>query len=200
MHKQNLTAFFLLYISVSALFFFIGIIFCYILSPNSHLYSLLEHNVVSSVLNARSFELFSVASSFAGELKYLFFIFVSTFCTKRSPLFCLASAYKGLSVGLCSAILLRAVKLGNVVARFKVFGCVGFVVLSVANICLLCYTCTLAIIYSKNIIYPPKIKSLLKRKDTLYFLLSFLALSGASFLIILLKHGNLFLLVSSKGL
>ncbi len=200
MRKQNLTAYFILYISVSALFFIFGLIICYILSPDSHLYSLLENNVVSSVLTARSFDVLSVSSSFLGELKYLFFILVTTFCTKRNTLFCLASAYKGFSVGLCSATLIRAVKLGNIVAHFKIFGCVGFVVLSVANICLLCYTCTLAMLYSKSIMYPPKIKSLIKRNDLLYFLLNFLALCGASFLIILLKHGNLFLLISSKGL
>lgn len=200
MRKQNLTAYSLLYTSVSALFFLIGLIFSYTLSPNSHLYSLLENNVVSSVLNARSFEISTISASYLGELKFLFFIFITTFSTQRAYFFALASAYRGISAGVCSAIFLRAVKLGSIAVRFKTFGCAGFVIVSVANICLLCYTCSQAMIYSKSIIYPPKIKSLLKRKDTLNFLINFLALIGASFLIILLNHGNLFLLISPKGL
>lgn len=200
MRNQNLTAYFLLYISVSALFFIFGLVFAYVISPDSHIFSLLENNVVSSVLSARNFEINTISSSFWKELKYLFFIFLTTFSIKRTYFFALASAYKGVSAGVCSAIFLRAVKIGSLSLNFKYFGCVAFVIVSVANICLLCYTCSQAMIYSKNIIYPPKIKSLLKRKDTLIFLINFLALIGASFLIILLNHGNLFLTVSPKGM
>lgn len=200
MHKQNLSAYFLSFISVSALFFLIGLTVCYILSPDSRLFSLLENNVVSSVISARSFDIFTLSASFADELKYLLFIFVTTFCVKRLPFFCLVSAYKGFTSGVCSAIFLRAVKIGAVIVRFKSFGCMLFIVFWVANLCILCYTCASAMIYSKSIIYPPKFKSLLKRKDTIKFLFNFLALCGASFLIILLKHGNLFMLISTKGL
>ncbi len=200
MRKQNLTAYFLLYISISALFFLIGLIFGYILSPDSPVYSLFETNVVTSVLSAQGFEISTISSSFFEELKYLFFIFITTFSIKRTYFFSLVSAYKGISAGLCSALLLRAVKFGTIVMRFKIIGSIGFVIISVANICLLCYTCSQAMVYSKNIIYPTKIKSVLKRKDTLKFLINFLALVGASFLIILLNHGNLFLTVSPKGM
>ena len=200
MRKQTLTSYFLIYVSVSALFFLVGLTFGYILSPDSHIFSLLENNVVSSVLSASEFEISTISSSFFEELKYLIFVFITTFSIKRTYFFSLAVAYKGISAGLCSAIFLRAVRLGALAVRFKVFGSLAFTLLSVANICLLCYTCTLAMIYSKNIIYPPKLKSLLNRKDTFIFLINFLTLCGAGFLIILLNHGNLFLLISSKGL
>lgn len=200
MRKQNFISFFLLYISVAALFFLIGLVVCCLLSPASHLYSLLENNVLSSVSEASSFEISMISASFLGELKYLFFIFITTFSINRAYFFAFATAYKGISAGLCSAALLRAVKFGSLAARFKIFGSVAFVIVSVANICLLCYTCSQAMIYSKSIIYPPKIKSLFKRKDTLLFLLNFLAVIGASFLIVLLNYGNLFLLISPKGM
>ncbi len=200
LHKQKISEHFCIYISCAAVLFLLGSSLCCILPSDSYLYSVLEGNVVSTVLNSQTFNIHILASSFAEELKYLLFVLVATFCLNRNTLFCLISAYKGMSAGICSACLMRAIKLGNIVARFEILGCLFFVILSVAGICILCYTCTLSMFYSKNIIYPPKIKYLLKRKDTFVYLLNFFALCGASLVIILLKHGNLFLLIFPKGL
>jgi len=48
--------------------------------------------------------------------------------------------------------------------------------------------------------YPVKLKSTLKRKDTIAYIFDTLAFSGAVLIIILLKHGNLLVTVSSKGM
>ena len=200
MYSQERLHYFYLYISCSAIFFLLGLTLCYILPQGSSIYTSIQNKVTATVIGCNSFSLSSVASSFTQEIKFIFFAFIAAFCIYRHSLFCILSAYKGISSGICTSCFLRIVKNGIIDARFEIFGCLMFTVLSVAAVCLLCLFCTHSIIYSKKLIYPVKIQSTLKRKDTVTYILDTFAFCGAVLVIILLKHGNLLFTVSSKGM
>lgn len=200
MFSQERLHYFYLYISCSAIFFMLGLAVCYLLPQDSSIYISIQNKVTDTVYGCSSFTISSVIASFTQETKFVLFAFIATFCIHRHSIFFVLNAYKGISSGICTSCFLRIVKNGIINARFEVFGCFIFTALSVASVCLLCLYCAHSIIYSKKLMYPVKLKSTLKRKDTIAYIFDTLAFSGAVLIIILLKHGNLLVTVSSKGM
>lgn len=200
MQKQNKTHFFFVYIICSALLFLSGLAVCYALPAHSALYRALEEKITDILSENRFISFRNISLSFSQELKYMFFGLVASFCTQRHILFCFTSAFKGMVTGLGCGVIMRSVKLGHIDASYEVFACFVFVVLSVASISLLCYFFSESMIFSKRLVYPPKIKIILKRKDTYSYLITFFAICGAILLVIILKQGDLFFMISPKGM
>lgn len=189
-----------LYILFSAVFFVLGNFVCYSLPENTSMYSELKVTVTKCITQACPISFSKVIYSFIGELKLPLFIFVAAFTNKRLPLHCMAVSCNGFTNGLCSACFMRVLKDGFLTARYEVLTAFCFTVLQVCTLILLCIFGTYAIVFSKKTLFPIRFGILLKQKSTYRFLTDILALCGILLVIIILKHGNLTLMISSKGM
>ena len=197
---QNKLQIFKVYLIITASLYGIGLITGYLLNGNSLIFSNLESALSSSLQSFGAFRLSNVTASFGSELFYLAFILFATLTVYRPYLYCCAVAYKGILAGLFGAVFMRVMKGGPTETRFEIPGCMIFSALTALTLCLLCWLCAEGSLFSRHIIYPPKLKYLLKRKDTYSFLSVFLAICGAVLIIIILKQGDLFLMLSPKGM
>ena len=161
---------------------------------------MLEASVADAVSSSGESMLNAISSAFADELKYYLLIGVAMFSSARDTVYCILSAFKGITAGICCACVMRAIRSGAFAHANALLGCPLLIVLSVAGILLLCLCCSVSHGFSKRTVYPPRLRFLLKRKDTYSYLLSFFAICGAALIIILLKYGNLHLLISPKGM
>ena len=200
MFSQERLHYFFLYISCAAVLFLSGLIVCYLLPSGSYFFQTLENAVYNTTVSFCKINPSSLITSYAQEFKFFLFISAATFCIHRHIIFYIITAYKSFTSGLCTACFLKAVKHNVIVLNFETLGCFTFTLLTVLSIVLLCLFCAHSMLYSKRIVYPVKISFLIKRKDISRYIIDFFAVCGIVLIILLLKQGNLYLTVSTKGL
>ena len=189
-----------LYLLFSAVFFVLGNLICYSLPGNASFISQLKATVSECITQACPISFSKTVYSFMGEMKLPLFILAGAFTSKRLPLHCLAVSYSGFAKGLCSACFMSLLKEGVLTARYEVLTAFCFTLLQVCTVGLFCFIGAHTIMFSKKTLFPLRFGILLKQKSTYRFLIDILALCGILLVIIILKHGNLTLMISSKGM
>lgn len=193
---QSKTELFFVFIIFSSVFFVGGLAISYAIPIDSALYTLFENSLSEVFSSCKSFSIGMLSSSFCGELKYLLFILVGGFSSYRKLLFTAVCSLKGLLTGIYSACLMRSIKLDRISVQNELFGCLIFVLLSVFVICALCFCCCKTYAFAKKQMYPIKIRSFLKRRDTYCFAVDFFAICGAVLIATALKYITVYLMIS----
>lgn len=190
---------FLIYSLYAAAFFVAGVLLFYLLPEGNFIYLGVSDGIYRNISSNTQITFSSLASTFAREVKYIIFIFAAVFTAKRHFLFISLLSFKGFLTGAGIACFMRELKCGvyNTVSAPLV--CFVYTVISVSALCVLIYFCGESLWFSKKLIYPPKFKSVVKRKDSITYLFLFFALCGVLLLITIIKHGNLMLMISPKG-
>ncbi len=192
---RNKQHFFFTFVVFSSLFYFIGLSFCYFIPYNSFIYSLLENALISN-LNKLNFSMYSFLFAFLGEMKYFLFILIALFSNYRYKFLILLVSYRAFLFGISSACLMRCIKTGTLYVNHSFLSCFVFVLLIVSLICVICYACCEAILFSAKVIYPIRLKTIAKRKDSYIFLLNFAAICGVVAIVIFLIIGLIYLMIS----
>lgn len=193
--KNDVRYSFIVYIAFASLFFITGCILCYLIPEGSFFYSGLKNTLVGNLKDTNPLSVYLIASAFAKEIKYIFFALASTFTAHKQKLFPLLIAYRSLLNGSCSSCLIKEIKLGTIKVDNEIFGCFIFIVSTVGALSILCLLCASSLKYSEKLIYPAKLTTILKRKDTYLFLLDFLSCCGAVLLLIIIKQWSLYLML-----
>lgn len=185
---------------ISAVSFLIGLVITFSLPAGSFIYNGLERAVLDiSKLNSNSefSEKIGVfISSYFDEIKLLLFAFLSCFSIHRSKLFIGVCAFKGITSGIGCGLFLRTLPYFEHSEWLSFLSAIIFVTSTVGCVLFLIYFCVKGSLFSKRVIYPIKFLPFLKRKDTRLFILDLLAFCGALIVILLLKIGNLFIIIS----
>ena len=185
---------------VSAVFFLTGLVITFSLPAGSFIYNGLERAVldISKInLEANSLEKIGIfISSYFDEAKVFLFAFLACFSIHRSKFFIGACAFKGIVSGIGCSLFLRSLPFFEKSGWHSFLSALFFVLTSVGGVVLLIWFCTKASMFSKKIIYPIKILPFLKRKDTGLFILDLFAFCGMLIVIMFLKVGNLFFIIS----
>lgn len=197
--KNQKTHIFLVYSVYSAAFFALGVLIFYLLPENSLIYRGIDDGIYRNITSNLHLSFSATASTFADEVKYPLFIFVAVFTARRNLLFISLLSYKGFMTGAGLTCVMRAVKQGIYDTVSPSLLCFVYSAVSVSLLGLLCYFCVESIWFSKKLIYPPKLRTVAKRRDTVRYIFIFFAVCGALLLITIIKHGNLLLMISPKG-
>ena len=187
------------YTIYSASFFVLGLILVNILPETSYIYqgilrSFSEIEVVYS--NKNLFDSTLLFSLFTSELKYLIFIFISCLCVYRNLIIIVINSYKGFVTGIGCALFVRIISLNTQSQTLAFITSLLYIILSLCLIFANTLFSTDSMLYSRRIIIPVKITTLLKRKDTYSQLFKLLVFCGAIFIITLIKMGTLLYTVS----
>ncbi|MBR5314418.1 MAG: hypothetical protein IKU45_03275 [Clostridia bacterium] len=186
--------------AVSAIFFIVGLFTLLSIPSNSFIYIGLERAVIGiSKLNANASTVEKIGtfiSSYFDEAKLLLFVFLSCFTIHRFKFFIGLCAFKGIASGMGCGIFLRTLPHFELSGWTSFFSSIIFVSTSVCSLLLVIYFCINAFSFSKRIIYPIRISPFFKRKDSRLFILDLFACEGILIIIMLLKIGNLFFVIS----
>lgn len=197
--KEEKLRSFLIFIIIAASSFIVGLILRYLIPQTSVLGTSLQKATKSALIFQKEngfFSLSTLASAFAQETKYFFFIFVAGFTVYADKLFICLSFFKGITSGIFMANLMCAVKVGEVVAKQQFLMTFVFTLCTVALITELCLFCSFSLYFSHKHLQPFGLKLLLKRKTTYIFALDFLAFTGMAYILILIKQGNFYFMIS----
>lgn len=185
---------------VSAVFFLAGLVITLSLPSASFIFNGLQKAVLDiAEINSVSSTFKKIGlfiSSYFDEAKLFLFVFLACFTTHRSKFFICVCAFKGASSGIGCSLFLRTLPFFEVSGWHSFISSIVFVLTSVCSVILLILFCTKATLFSKKIIYPIKISSFLKRKDTKLFIFDLFAFCGLLIVIMFLKVGNLFSIIS----
>ncbi len=197
--REEKIRYFMIFVIISAGAFIIGLLTRYLIPSDTMLCKSMQEslcNTLSYQTENGFFEFSVLASVFTEEAKFFFFVFVAGFTYYADKLFICLSVFKGITSGFCMAALMCAVKTGDVVANHQFFTTFVFTIVAVALITCLCLFCSAALYFSKHHLQPFGLKLLLKRKTTYVFALDFLAFCGTALILILIKQGNFYFMIS----
>lgn len=197
--KEEKIRFFMIFVIISAGAFIIGLLTRYLIPSNTLLCKSMQESLCNPLFYQSEngfFNLSVLASVFTEEAKFFFFVFVAGFTNYADKLFICLSLFKGITSGFCMASLMCAIKTGEIIANHPFFTTFVFTIVSVALITWLCLFCSVALYFSKHHLQPFGLKLLLKRKKTYLFALDFLAFCGTAFILILIKQGNFYFMIS----
>ncbi len=179
----------------SAIFFVLGLVIVISLPETSRIYMGLSQSFYEIKpfysANKGFFDTTLTISIFYSEIKYLIFIFMSSLCMQKKLLLIAINSYKGFITGVGCSLFVRIISVDTNTTFIAFLLSIIYIILSVSTVLINSKYSVSSIMFSKKIITPVRIKTLLKRKDTYNQLSELLVLGGILFIITLIKIGTL---------